>query len=91
MAEAKVTREGDTTVYKTDGQTDLALEIGEAILDIMAKNQVPPHAALGVLGEGVITFLVGSADLLGYDKQEIIKVFGESLVNAEIKIKTDED
>lgn len=89
MAKTKVTREGDTTVYRTDGQTEVAYEIGSAILEVMKKYDVPPHAALGVLGEGVITFLVGSADLLGYDKQEIIKVFGESLVNAEIKIKTE--
>lgn len=89
MVEAKVTREGDTTVYRTDGQTEVAYEIGSAILEVMKKYDVPPHAALGVLGEGVITFLVGSADLLGYDKQEIIKVFGESLVNAEIKIETE--
>lgn len=91
MAKAKVTREGDTTVYRTDGQTEVAYEIGSAILEVMKKYDVPPHVALGVLGEGVVTFLLGTADFLGYDKHEIIKVFGESLVNADIEIKTDED
>lgn len=86
MAKAKLTNDGEVTTYHTDGQTDVAYEIGSAIVDVMAKHKVQPHEALGVLGEGIISFLIAVAPPLGYDKLEIVKVFGKSLVDAEIGI-----
>lgn len=77
------------TTYSTNGPTEVAQEISKAIICIMSEHDVKPKEILGVLGESVAGFLVMIAEPLGYDKHEIIKVFGESLVNADIEIKED--
>ena len=87
MAKAKVKVGEEMTTYSTNGPTEVAQEIGKAIICIMSEHDVQPHEILGVLGESVVGFLVTIAEPLGYDKREIIKDFGESMIKADIKFK----
>ena len=84
MAKAKVKVGEEMTTYSTNGPTEVAQEIGKSIICIMFEHNVQPQEILGVLGESVAGFLVRIAEPLGYDKREIIKDFGQSLVDAEI-------
>lgn len=89
MAKAKVKVGEEMTTYSTNGPTEMAQEISKAIICIMCEHNVQPQEILGALGESVVSFLVTIAEPLGYDKREIIKDFGESMITADIKFKED--
>jgi len=76
-----------TTTYEIESPTGVGVELSEQIFETMAKNEVRPDEVLALLGDGVARFLMMVAEPLGYEKKEIVKVFGEGLVNAEIEFE----
>ena len=76
-----------TTTYEIESQTGVGVELSEQIFDTMANSQVQPDEVLATLGEAVVRFLMMVAEPLGYEKKEIVKVFGEGLTNAEIEFE----
>ena len=82
----KKKRNENGTTYTIDSPSDLGGVISESIFKEMADNEVLPDEVLPILGEAVVRFLMMVAEPLGYEKKEIVKVFGEGLVGADIEL-----
>lgn len=82
----KKKRNENCTTYTIDSPSDLGGVISESIFKAMADNRVMPDEVLPILGESVVRFLMMVAEPLGYEKKEIVKVFGEGLATAEIEL-----
>lgn len=50
----------------------------------MLRNEVELHEVMNVLSEAVTGFLVPISRNLGFEKREILKSFGDSLMAAEV-------
>ena len=75
----------DTKSITLTKPTEKAEKLIDAIIDCCAENKVQPEETLYVLGEAVIRLLVGISSMLGYEQEEIVQVFGEGLINAELE------
>lgn len=80
-----VVKDKKTTTYSFDKPTVKAGAVKMALYEAMMRKEVELKEVLPVLGEGVIRFLASLAHSLGYEKGEIVKVFGERLMTAELK------
>ena len=70
--------------YTVEKSTNKAVSIVKALIYAMLESGVEPEEVLPVLGEAVIRFLIPMAETMGYDRKEIVKVFGQGLATAEI-------
>lgn len=67
--------------------TPTALKIARSILGVMVEDDVNPEEVLFVLGESIVNVLIPLAEPLGYDKEEIVRIFGEGLCSSKIEFK----
>lgn len=74
-----------TTAYTFGKPTAKASGVKMELYEAIMRKEVELKEVLPVLGEGVIRFLASLAHSLGYEKGEIVKVFGERLMTAEFK------
>ena len=84
----KKQRNEDSTTYTIESPSEIGLQIAEGIFKTMADNNTQPGDVLPVLGEAVVRFLVMIAEPIGYDRNEIVNIFGEGIVNAKIEFKS---
>ena len=68
--------------------TEVAVEIADAICQVMRRYQVNPNYIFPVLTEGIVRFLAPVAQQLGFDEQSAIRYLGKGLTTCELEMKT---
>lgn len=87
---AKKKNREDYTSYTINEPTIKAKAVIDYLVTGMQVSQVAPKEIMPVLGETVIRFLITVADICGYDKKDIVKSFGEGIMNAQIEFNEEQ-
>lgn len=79
-------KSANITILIVKQERTRARSVSRHLYDAMLKNNVKLHEVMPVLGEGIVHFLKPLAKNLGFDKDEIVKAFGEKLMKTEFNI-----
>lgn len=83
----KKTNNGSTTSYEFDAMSEQSQIIIEHIIDGFIEAKVAPQDVLPILADSCIRLLVAISEDIGYDRNEIAKVFGEGIANVKLEFE----
>ena len=83
----KKTNKGSTTSYEFDSMSEQSQIVIKHIIDGFIEANVAPQDALPILADSCIRFLVAISEDIGYDRNEIAKVFGEGIASVKIEFE----
>lgn len=83
----KKTNKGSSTSYEFDALSEQSQIVIEHIIDGLIEANVKPQDVLPILADSCIRFLVAISEDIGYDRNEIAKVFGEGIANVKLEFE----
>ncbi len=83
----KKTNKGSTTSYEFDALSEQSQIVIKHIIDGLVEANVAPQDAMPILAVSCIRFLVAISEDIGYDRNEIAKVFGEGIANVKLEFE----
>jgi hypothetical protein len=83
----KKTNNGSTTSYEFDSVSEQSQIVVKHIIDGLIEANVAPQDVMPILADSCIRFLVAISEDVGYDRNEIAKVFGEGIANVKLEFE----
>ena len=83
----KKTKKGSATSYEFDTLSEQSQIVIKHIVDGLVEANVAPQDAMPILADSCIRFLVAISEDIGYDRNEIAKVFGEGIASVKLEFE----